>query len=374
MVTFASTDEVAHTRRFHRATGGTDMHLTNFLGGDARAPGPGAPQTHPSGPMAYLVDQAPNSVVGTHFHRIDQWQVVIDGEGLLGSHHVTPVSLHFAAAYSPYGPIKAGEKGLSYFTLRPGYDRGAHYMPDARDDLRSNRTSAHREVFAQLNSGSRHDDLIKLSRPRQEVLVKPEADGLAAWRFLLPPSGTIEGPDPRLSGGQTWLVLKGGLMAEGQLLPPRSCLFVTSSDDAIGLVAGSAGVEMLCVQYPLTLDAKHEPSTKIRTERWMRAAAKADIPSSNMLGVELADHAVVIFRLSDDEFCATDGICTHQDAYLADGWLDDGIVVCPLHAGCFDVRSGKGQGEPITRDLATYPVRINNGDIEVDISQLLAKE
>jgi nitrite reductase/ring-hydroxylating ferredoxin subunit len=52
-------------------------------------------------------------------------------------------------------------------------------------------------------------------------------------------------------------------------------------------------------------------------------------------------------------------VCTHGQAYLSEGWVtDDCQIECPLHAGCFDIRSGKAMGPPIEEDLRTYPVRI----------------
>jgi nitrite reductase/ring-hydroxylating ferredoxin subunit len=39
-----------------------------------------------------------------------------------------------------------------------------------------------------------------------------------------------------------------------------------------------------------------------------------------------------------------------------------------LHAGCFDVRTGAGQADPITEDLAVYPVRREGGCIFVKMS------
>jgi hypothetical protein len=226
------------------------MHITTFIGGEPGAPKAGDVPAQPFGPMAFLVEQPPHSIIKTHFHRIDQWQVVVDGDGLLGSHHVSPVSLHFSAAYSPYGPIKAGENGLSYFTLRADYDRGANYMPDSQKDLRANRTSPHREAFLQAGVPVDRHELGTLDDAKTEVLVEPHADGLAAWRLLIAPFSNTVGPDPKAGGGQTWVVLQGELLVNGKALPPKSCLFVSSGDDPIDLLSASSGVEVLCVQYP----------------------------------------------------------------------------------------------------------------------------
>ncbi|MGD9946584.1 MAG: Rieske 2Fe-2S domain-containing protein [Burkholderiaceae bacterium] len=61
--------------------------------------------------------------------------------------------------------------------------------------------------------------------------------------------------------------------------------------------------------------------------------------------------------LSGGEVCVTDSVCTHEYARLCDGWLIDDVLVCPLHGGQFDVRTGAGLSSPIERPLRTYPVR-----------------
>ena len=76
-------------------------------------------------PQALLVEQTPNSVVPPHFHGIDQFQGVVNGSGMLGKHRVAPVCIHYANAYTGYGPINAGDDGIYYFTLRAQSEPGA---------------------------------------------------------------------------------------------------------------------------------------------------------------------------------------------------------------------------------------------------------
>jgi naphthalene 1,2-dioxygenase system ferredoxin subunit len=42
-------------------------------------------------------------------------------------------------------------------------------------------------------------------------------------------------------------------------------------------------------------------------------------------------------------------------------------IECPLHQGRFDVRTGKGLCSPITKDIATYPVKIEDGHVFVGV-------
>ena len=40
-------------------------------------------------------------------------------------------------------------------------------------------------------------------------------------------------------------------------------------------------------------------------------------------------------------FYATADRCTHEEASLSDGWIQDGTIECPRHQGFFDIVSGK---------------------------------
>jgi nitrite reductase/ring-hydroxylating ferredoxin subunit len=92
---------------------------------------------------------------------------------------------------------------------------------------------------------------------------------------------------------------------------------------------------------------------------WVRVAAAADIPPGEMQAVEAGGQQVALFHLEDGSWHATSNVCTHAFALLTDGWLDGTTIECPLHAGRFDVCTGKAAGAPAEEDLAVYPVRID---------------
>lgn len=76
---------------------------------------------------------------------------------------------------------------------------------------------------------------------------------------------------------------------------------------------------------------------------------------------------VAVYHL-DGTFYATDDTCTHGNASLADGELDeDGTVECPFHAGTFDVRTGAATSFPCVVPLKTYPVVVEDGVVYVDL-------
>jgi nitrite reductase/ring-hydroxylating ferredoxin subunit len=89
----------------------------------------------------------------------------------------------------------------------------------------------------------------------------------------------------------------------------------------------------------------------------------AELPPGEATTVK-ADVAIAVFNV-DGEFLAIDDTCTHQDASLADGWLDGCAVECPLHASCFDLRTGQVSGPPAKTPVRTHRVTVEDGMVYV---------
>ena len=102
------------------------------------------------------------------------------------------------------------------------------------------------------------------------------------------------------------------------------------------------------------------------SEGWVKAADRADLAEGDVKGVVIAGKEIALYDL-DGMLYATDDICTHAYARLSDGWLDRGEIECPLHAGRFDVKSGKATAPPCTDDLKTYPIRLVGDEIQIKL-------
>lgn len=66
----------------------------------------------------------------------------------------------------------------------------------------------------------------------------------------------------------------------------------------------------------------------------------------------------------DGDVFLVDRTCTHGDADLAAGTILGCEVECPKHNGRFDLRTGDGTRRPIKQPLATYEIRVRDGQIE----------
>ena len=100
---------------------------------------------------------------------------------------------------------------------------------------------------------------------------------------------------------------------------------------------------------------------------WVRVAAAADVAEGNVLGLRVGERDIAIYHLPGGEYRASDNICTHEYALLSDGWLEDGCIECPLHAGRFDVRTGKAMCAPVDRDLEMFEVKVEGADLLVKL-------
>ena len=76
-------------------------------------------------------------------------------------------------------------------------------------------------------------------------------------------------------------------------------------------------------------------------------------------------HPIAVFH-ADAGLFAIDDTCTHQDASLAEGYLDGCLVECPLHASFFDLRTGEVTAPPAKRPVRTYYVEVRDGIVEID--------
>lgn len=101
-------------------------------------------------------------------------------------------------------------------------------------------------------------------------------------------------------------------------------------------------------------------------ENWIDAMAADELPTDDVVGVEIAGIDIAIYRVGGTVY-ATDNICTHGQARLCDGFLEGHEIECPLHQGRFDVRNGQPLCEPVTEPLRSYAVKVDGPRVLVRI-------
>jgi 3-phenylpropionate/trans-cinnamate dioxygenase ferredoxin subunit len=94
----------------------------------------------------------------------------------------------------------------------------------------------------------------------------------------------------------------------------------------------------------------------------------ADLAPGQVKIVREGDLIVGVFN-AGGEFYAIEDRCTHDDGPLAEGLFDPDtcVVECPRHGARFDVRTGKALSLPAYIPVATYPVRVEDGVVVVEL-------
>jgi 3-phenylpropionate/trans-cinnamate dioxygenase ferredoxin component len=100
--------------------------------------------------------------------------------------------------------------------------------------------------------------------------------------------------------------------------------------------------------------------------QWIEVCAVNDIDQEDVMRFDHQGQTFAVYRSPDDNFYATDGLCTHEKVHLADGLVLDNIIECPKHNGRFDYRNGVAKGAPACINLRTYPVKIEAGKVLID--------
>jgi 3-phenylpropionate/trans-cinnamate dioxygenase ferredoxin subunit len=97
---------------------------------------------------------------------------------------------------------------------------------------------------------------------------------------------------------------------------------------------------------------------------WVDVAEECDFPPGTWETVDIDDDLIAVFNL-DGRFYAIEDICTHDGDTLTGGKVEGKEIICPRHGARFDITTGEVLAEPAYEDLPTFPVRIENGMVQV---------
>ncbi|GAB7541161.1 hypothetical protein [Cupriavidus sp. 8B] len=197
-------------------------------------------------PTVFLVEQPAHSVLPAHFHTQNQFQVFKQGSGSLGSRAVGPGSVHYAGAFTGYGPLVAGPQGLSYFTIRAAFETGANFLPVARDKLRR---GPKRHAHGPTHEPRTIEQLRALKAPVRAELIGADGNEPEAFALQLPPFSEVNVPAARGSG-QFQLVLAGELSAPECRLQEWESRFMSTGEHGGACRAGPDGLHLLVLQMP----------------------------------------------------------------------------------------------------------------------------
>ena len=102
-------------------------------------------------------------------------------------------------------------------------------------------------------------------------------------------------------------------------------------------------------------------------QRWTAITAIGNVPLREGRAVTIGNTEIAIFHL-EDRYLTIENKCPHKGGPLCDGIVSGTTVVCPLHGQRFDLETGMSVLASQPGCVATYPTRVENGIICVDLS------
>ena len=97
---------------------------------------------------------------------------------------------------------------------------------------------------------------------------------------------------------------------------------------------------------------------------WIDAAREGSLAPGEHLLIEIDGDEVALFNV-DGEYFAIQDVCSHDGTEIASGQLEGCEIICPRHGARFCLKTGKVLAPPAYEDIATYPVRVHQGRIEI---------
>lgn len=97
---------------------------------------------------------------------------------------------------------------------------------------------------------------------------------------------------------------------------------------------------------------------------YFRTANKEELEPGEKKKVLVNGYPILLVNL-EGELYALDEACLHQGGPLSEGSLEGEFILCPWHHWLTSAKTGKVVYPPIDGRVATYPVRLTEGWVEV---------
>jgi MocE subfamily Rieske [2Fe-2S] domain protein len=104
-------------------------------------------------------------------------------------------------------------------------------------------------------------------------------------------------------------------------------------------------------------------------EGWISVCQSSRLGRSEVVRFDHGKKTFALYRDAGNQLFATDGICTHGNVHLSEGFVKGDIIECAKHNGRFHLSDGSPARAPACRGLATFPVRENNGLLQINVTK-----
>jgi len=97
---------------------------------------------------------------------------------------------------------------------------------------------------------------------------------------------------------------------------------------------------------------------------WIDVVAESALAEGEHVVADVDGTEVAVFKTAEGIYAVQD-VCTHDGAEIASGCLEGSEIICPRHGARFCLKTGKVLRGPAYEDLPCFPVRVEEGVIQV---------
>ena len=90
-----------------------------------------------------------------------------------------------------------------------------------------------------------------------------------------------------------------------------------------------------------------------------------EVAEGQIRAFEVAGQQIAVAR-TDGSMHAFSDICTHRGCSLSTGDLEGTEIECECHGSVFDITSGAVVNGPATEPIATFSLREDGGDLQIE--------
>ncbi len=211
-----------------------------------------------TGAEAFVIE-VKDRVLEAHFHPVDQFQILLGRNGSrYQRQEIPPLMLHYADAYSTYGPLSGEQEPLRFFTLRAEPTTVTAFMPADRALLRHRgRRNRHLDPTEHLK------EQLVAGAAAVTPLFARESDGLEALLLSGVARATMAIPSTTGVSGQYLYVADGALEIDGRHYGVESLGWIGSGEPGVTVTAGEGGARCILTRFPLPATPVAHENTSI---------------------------------------------------------------------------------------------------------------
>ena len=103
-----------------------------------------------------------------------------------------------------------------------------------------------------------------------------------------------------------------------------------------------------------------------KLSQWIKVCNTNEISDKQIFSFDHDGDKIMLVK-KDGKIFALDRICTHADADLSTGILNESGITCPLHLSVFNLENGNPQNPPAEESLKMYNLKIEENEIYLEV-------